>query len=167
MAGLDVDAFEDLYRSTRADVFAFVASIVRDRELAEEVTAIAFEKALRKRDRYDDTKGTPRGWMFGVARNAALDELRRGKRVSPSDELPEDASAGSREESDELRARRLTVRAAVDTLDERDQQLISLKFHADLSHGEMAQVLGVSESNAGTMLHRAMVRLRAACADAA
>jgi RNA polymerase sigma-70 factor (ECF subfamily) len=41
--------------------------------------------------------------------------------------------------------------------------LIALKFHAGLSNAELARVLGVSESNAGTMLHRTMDKLRKAC----
>ena len=45
----------------------------------------------------------------------------------------------------------------------RERELLALKFHAGLSNGEIAQVLGVSESNAGTMLHRAIEKLRKAC----
>ena len=45
----------------------------------------------------------------------------------------------------------------------RDRELIALKFHAGLSNAELARVLGISESNAGTMLHRTMEKLRKAC----
>ena len=41
--------------------------------------------------------------------------------------------------------------------------MIALKYHGDLSNGEVAKLLGVSESNAGTLLHRAMTKLREAC----
>ena len=70
-------AFDRLYRSSRDDLYAYVAGLLRDRAAAEEVTAAAFERAYRKRDRFDPERGEPRAWLFGIARNAALDELRR------------------------------------------------------------------------------------------
>src|SRR3954451_24211825 len=70
-------AFDRLYRSSRDDVYAYVAGLLRDATAAEEVTAAAFERAYRKRNRFDPRRGEPRAWLFGIARNAALDELRR------------------------------------------------------------------------------------------
>ena len=55
------------------------------------------------------------------------------------------------------------MRAALATLEPRDRELIALKFFAGLSNAELARVLRVSESNAGTMLHRAVQKLRKAC----
>ena len=52
------------------------------------------------------------------------------------------------------------VRRALGRLRARDRELIALKYHAGLSNAELAAVLGVSESNAGTLLHRAMTKLR-------
>ncbi|MFI5040089.1 MAG: sigma-70 family RNA polymerase sigma factor [Solirubrobacterales bacterium] len=49
------------------------------------------------------------------------------------------------------------------TLPAREREIIALKFHAGLSNAELARVLGVSESNAGTLLHRTMEKLRKAC----
>jgi RNA polymerase sigma factor (sigma-70 family) len=69
--------FDQLYRSSRDDVYAYAAGLLRDRAAAEEVTAIAFERAYRKRGRFDPGRGSARAWLFGIARNAALDELRR------------------------------------------------------------------------------------------
>src|SRR3954451_20266632 len=79
-------AFEALYRESRDDVYAYVAGLLRDRSAAEEVTSQAFERAWRKRRQIDRRRGTPRAWLFGIARNAALDELRRRSRISPARE---------------------------------------------------------------------------------
>ena len=54
------------------------------------------------------------------------------------------------------------MRAALATLDPRERELVALKFHAGLANAEIAAVLGVSASNAGTQLHRAMTKLREA-----
>ncbi len=74
--------FDALYRESRDDVFAYASTLLRERAAAEDVTAQAFERAYRKRSRYDAGRGTPRAWLFGIVRNAALDELRRRKRAA-------------------------------------------------------------------------------------
>jgi len=55
------------------------------------------------------------------------------------------------------------VQEAVASLRPRDREIVALKFGAGLSNGELARVLGTSESNAGTLVHRAMTKLREAC----
>lgn len=155
-------AFERLYRSSRDDVYAYVASLLRDAAAAEEVTAAAFERAYRKRNRFDPERGEPRAWLFGIARNAALDELRRrGRQAELSAEPADLESYGG--EGGEHHERRLAVSAALERLEPSERELIALKFFAGLANAEIAQVLGVSESNAGTKLHRAMTKLREAC----
>ena len=155
-------AFERLYRSSRDDIYAYVASLLRDAPAAEEVTAAAFERAYRKRNRFDPERGEPRAWLFGIARNAALDELRRRGRQAELTAEPADAETFDGH-GDEHSERRLAVSAALERLDPRERELIALKFFAGLANAEIAQVLGLSESNAGTKLHRAMTKLREAC----
>jgi RNA polymerase sigma factor (sigma-70 family) len=158
--------FDALYRKSAADVFAYVASLLRDQAAAEDVTAQAFEKAYRRQKSFDPKRGNERAWLFGIARNAALDELRRRKRRVSLALDPEDPAAQNAfDDADDADARRLTVRAALDSLEPRDRELITLKFHGGLSNAEMAIVLKTSESNAGTRLHRAMAQLREACND--
>lgn len=156
-------AFDHLYRSSRDDVYAYVASLLRDEATAEEVTAVAFERAYRKRNRFDPKRGEPRAWLFGIARNAALDELRRRGRQAELTAEPLDLDSPGFAEGAEHSERRLAVSAALERLDPRERELIALKFFAGLENREIARVLGVSESNAGTKLHRAMTKLREAC----
>ena len=161
--------FDSLYRTSASDVFAYAASLLHDRSAAEDVTAQAFERAYRRRASFDARRGSARAWLFGIARNAALDELRRRSRLATLVADPEDpAAAGAFADDDaETAARRATVRAALKALDPRDRELVALKFHAGLSNAEIALVLQTSESNAGTRLHRALTRLREACHVAA
>jgi RNA polymerase sigma-70 factor (ECF subfamily) len=153
------EQFDALYRRTFPRVYAYVASLLRDRSAAEEVTAQAFERAYRKRTTYKSGRGTPEAWLFGIARHAALDELRRLKRRAP---LEADSTTGPEDHAEGV-VRRETVRAALATLDPRERDLLALKFHAGLSNSEIARVLGTSESNVGTRLHRTMEKLRRAC----
>jgi RNA polymerase sigma factor (sigma-70 family) len=161
-AGVRLD-FEALYRSSRDDVYAYVTGLLRDRGAAEDVTAAAFERAYRKRRSFDARRGEPRAWLFGIARNAALDELRRRRRVAGLAAEPADSASPGPVDVAEGALRRGVVRAALAALEPRDRELVALKFFAGLSNGEIASVLGVSQSNAGTMLHRAVQKLRKAC----
>jgi RNA polymerase sigma-70 factor (ECF subfamily) len=155
-------AFERLYRSSRDDVYAYVAGLLRDPSAAEEVTATAFERAYRKRSRFDPSRGEPSAWLFGIARNAALDELRRRGRQAELTADPVDASRLAHFEGAERSERSLALAAALAELTAAERELVALKFFAGLANSEIAEVLGLSESNAGTRLHRTMTKLREA-----
>jgi RNA polymerase sigma factor (sigma-70 family) len=162
-ARLDDKAFDELFRESAADVHAYAISLLDNRAAAEDVTALAFERLYRARARLDQGRGTPRAWLFAIARNAALDELRRRRRQPQSElseELPGDRDV---DEAIEQLARRATVRDALAALPLREREVVLLKFHGQLSNSELARALDVSESNAGTRLHRALTRLREQC----
>ncbi|MHB8691809.1 MAG: RNA polymerase sigma factor [Solirubrobacteraceae bacterium] len=154
--------FEQLYRSSRDDIYAYACTLLRDPGAAEDVTALTFERAYRRRRTFDRRRGEERAWLFGIARNAALDELRRRRRLATLVTEPTDDTA-SPEDGADVALRRTAVRTALAGMSARDRELIALKFHAGLTNAELARVLGVSESNAGTMLHRSMAKLRKAC----
>ena len=154
--------FDQLYRESRDDVYAYTAGLLRDRAAAEDVTATAFERAYRKRSRFDAERGSARAWLFGIARNAALDELRRRGRhaqMNAEPEDPVDLGALHPAERSELR---LALAEAIGSLAGGERELIALKFFAGLSNAEIGRVLGMSESNVGTRLHRTINKLREA-----
>jgi RNA polymerase sigma factor (sigma-70 family) len=151
--------FEALYRTTRDDIYAYVATMLRDRSSAEDVTAAAFERAYRRQRSFDPDRGTGRAWLFGIARHAALDELRRRTRHAtltsdPPDQAGPDPTAAIVD--------RAALLAALGTLTVRDREIIALRYHAGLDTAEVADVLGTTPTNAGTLLHRAMTKLREA-----
>ncbi len=160
MPGLESADLERLYRSSRDDVYAYVSGMLRDRMSAEDVTALAFERAFRARGRFDAKRGDPRSWLFGIARNAALDELRRRGRGelldSESERVPDHAAGDIAEQV----ARRETLMTALGRLSVGDRELVVLKFHAGLSNAEIGDVVGISGSNVGTRLSRTLGRLR-------
>ena len=155
------ERFETLYRSSRDDVYAYVATLLRDPVAAEDVTAHAFERAYRRRRTFDRRRGEERAWLFGIARNAALDELRRRRRLAALAFEP--VAEPAFDDLVDVALRRTAVRSALATLPGRERELVALKFHAGLSNGEIAQVLGVRESAVGTRLHRVIEKLRKAC----
>jgi len=163
---LDGTAFDVLFRSCAGDVHGYLISLLGDRATAQDVTALAFERLWRSRSRLDRGRGTPRAWLFAIARNAALDELRRRRHDGlplPADGLADPTAHDALEDVE----RRATVRDALGTLPLRERELVLLKFHGQLSNSELARALGISESNAGTRLHRALTHLRENCTQPA
>lgn len=158
--GLDATAVDALYRECVRDVHGYAISLLGDRSAAEDVTALAFERLYRARARMDPERGSARAWLFAIARNAALDELRRRRRAASPDvdelTLRDDACEDALEHVE----RRAQLREALRALSPREREVILLKFHGQLSNAELARVLGVSVSNAGTRLHRALTHLR-------
>ena len=154
-------SFEELYAATRDAVYAYVMGLLRDRHAAEEVTAQAFERAFRKRSRIDRERGDARAWLFGIARNAALDELRRLKRhATPTAQADLERLAGGGEDADD--ATRIALHQALAALKPRDRELVALKYFAGLTNREIAVVIDESESNVGTRLSRIITTLRSA-----
>ncbi len=149
-------AFEALYRESRDDVYAYVAGLLRDRSAAEEVTSQVFERAWRKRRQIDRKRGTPRTWLFGIARNAALDELRRRSKIVHD---PPEAADPITNPADAV-VDRAFLQQVLDSLSGRERELVALKFFAGLSNAEIAAVIRTSETNAGTRLHRVIEKLR-------
>ena len=163
MAATRTEGFAELYERTFPRVYAYVASLLRDRASAEDVTAQAYERAYGRRRSYRESRGSMDAWLFGIARNAALDELRRRKRRARLETDPADHYAPGLDDYAELAVRRETVRRALAALDGQERDMVALKFAGGLSNAEIGGVLGLSESNVGTRLHRTITKLREAC----
>jgi RNA polymerase sigma factor (sigma-70 family) len=140
-------------------VYAYVAYRIGDGADAEDVTSDTFERALRYRASYDSRKGTPLGWLVGIARRCLDDFFARP--VSRGE--PPDAPAPG--ELDVDAARRLDLHAAVDRLPARDRELIALRYGADMRAREIAELLELQTNAVEVALHRALGRLRAALAE--
>jgi RNA polymerase sigma-70 factor, ECF subfamily len=135
-------------------VYAYIAYRVGDGPDAEDLTSETFERALRYKKSYDPRKGEPVQWLLGIAKRC-IDG--RGPRLELASEWADEAVAGDLEEET---IRRLTVSRAVSTLDERDRELIALRYGADLTARQIAELLGARTNAIEVALHRALGRLR-------
>lgn len=135
-------------------VYAYVAYRVGDGPDAEDLTSETFERALRYRKSYDPRKGEPVAWLLGIARRC-IDG--RGPRIELASDHADEPSASDLEDET---IRRLTVGRAIGTLDERDRELIALRYGADLTARQIAELLGARTNAIEVALHRALGRLR-------
>src|SRR3989442_13038984 len=137
-------------------VYAYVAYRLGSGPDADDVTSETMEHAYRYRARYDPSKGEPMAWLIGIARNCVAD-LVAGREDVVDEPVPESAAEGMEEEA----VRRLSLTRAVARLDERERELIALRFGADLTARQIGRVLGLRPNAVEVALHRALGRLRA------
>jgi RNA polymerase sigma-70 factor, ECF subfamily len=136
-------------------VYSYVAFRVGDGADAEDITSEVFERALRYRSSYDGARGEPLPWLLGIARRCVdsafahrpLDAGDTGELVSLDDVETETLD-------------RLTVSAALERLDERGRELIALRYGADLTARQIAQLLDMKTNAVEVALHRTLARLR-------
>lgn len=138
-------------------VYAYVAYRVGDGPDAEDITSETFERAIRYRHSYDRSKGEPVEWLIGIARRVVATRSQRRADV-PTEDVPDAASA---DRFDERVVSAVTLRSAVATLDERARELIALRYGADLTVREIAELLGLRTNTVEVALHRARSRLAA------
>jgi RNA polymerase sigma-70 factor (ECF subfamily) len=138
-------------------VYAYVAYRIGDGPDAEDATSAVFERALRYRDSYDWRKGTPVSWLIGIARREIDSALAGRPLLDDGQGFVEHPAPGDLADD---AARRLTVAAAVASLDARDRELVALRYGADLTAREIGELLGMQTNAVEVALHRALARLR-------
>ncbi|HEY7708115.1 MAG TPA: sigma-70 family RNA polymerase sigma factor [Gaiellaceae bacterium] len=135
-------------------VYAYAAYRVGDGPDAEDVTSETFERALRYRKSYDARKGEPVAWLLGIAKRVVDGGW------SKTEFATDDLDAPDTTDLEEETIRRLTISRAVEALDERDRELIALRYGADLTARQIAELLEARTNAIEVALHRALGRLR-------
>jgi RNA polymerase sigma-70 factor (ECF subfamily) len=138
-------------------VYSYVAYRLGDGAEAEDVTSEVFERALRYRASFDDARGGALPWLLGIARRCVHDALVARVRTEP---LDEDDEPYSPEDLGSEAVERVALAAAVALLDERSRDLLALRYGADLTARQIAEVTGMNTNAVEVALHRALGRLR-------
>jgi RNA polymerase sigma-70 factor (ECF subfamily) len=155
--------FAILYQHAYPGVLGYLRLLVGAPEVAEDLAALVFEKALKHFDQVR-TPESANAWLFRIARHCAADYFRRAKpTVSLERLLPiEHPQAEAVEEGAIAREEAQELLADLSRLPEREREVIGLKFVAQLNNREIARVLRMPEGTVGSLLYRALQRLRAA-----
>ena len=154
-------AFEGLFQSHAEPLFAFLVYRTGDRQLAEDLLADTFERALRRRARFDPRRGTEKNWLYAIAVNLVRDQARRRRVETEALERVgahgaghlDDGALGSVEDRDQL------GRALIKLSDE-EREAIALRFGSDLKLREVARVLGEKEGAVEKRISRGLEKLR-------
>ncbi|MGB2579438.1 RNA polymerase sigma-70 factor (ECF subfamily) [Elusimicrobium simillimum] len=156
--------FDKIYDEYYDIVFSYIIARVRDESLAEDLAAGLWRRVFEKLHSYDDSKGIMRQWLFGIARNEInmhyrlyyvkkFLSLTDFEESTPSNEKEPAAQA----EESELNAKLLNAMAE---LKSKERDIIALKFYSGLNNREIASLINIGESNVGTIVNRAIAKLR-------
>jgi RNA polymerase sigma-70 factor (ECF subfamily) len=162
-AANDPREFAPLYDHYAPRVYKFFRYRADDIPTAEDLTAQTFAQALADIRRYKPSRGPFAAWLFGIANHAVSRHYRDAQRkpVAALDDIadpPSDAPPPEQVVIDgETNAR---LARAVAQLNDRERELIALKFAGGLPNKEIAHIAGLTESNVGVILYRAVQKLR-------
>jgi len=163
-AKVEPAAFAAIYDHYFSRVYNYARYRLADAQTADDVTAQIFERTLANIGHYQPERAPFAAWLFAIARNAVSDHLRAERRRrwlsldilrDRSDPKPQPEQVAVENES------RVALLAAVACLNDRERDLIALKFAAGLTNRHIAELAGLSESNVGVTLFRTMRKLRA------
>lgn len=157
----DVEAFARLYEAYFDRIYRYVVIRIRNEMEAEDITQQVFIKVLKSIPGYK-CKGIPfSAWLYRIAHNQVIDFVRKkGKKVIvPIDGLPI-ASADDPEYIVEERISVEQLKVATKKLTPAQQEVISLRFAAELSIAEVAKIMGKSEGAIKALQHSAVINLR-------
>jgi RNA polymerase sigma-70 factor, ECF subfamily len=152
----DIDAFETLFRQFQAEVYGWIAQIVRDRGIAEDLTIETFWRIYKARARFD-TDAAFGAWARRIATNLAIDHIRRRR---AEQELPEQLPAAEAPDSSRRREMRRTIKSAFRRLPTKLQVAATLALIEERSYEEIAAALGRPVGTVRTRVFRAVRLLR-------
>jgi RNA polymerase sigma-70 factor (ECF subfamily) len=145
----DRDAVRLLYVRYSDNVYGYICSIVRDEQEAEDLTQHVFMKLITVIVQYKDYGIPFSGWLLRLARNVALDHLRR-RRPTPTEEV-----FGADAQAEEgVRDRARDLHAALATLPDEQREVMVMRHVVGLSPSEIAEQMGRTESSVHGLHHR-------------
>lgn len=157
------ETFAGLYEQYLPKVYRYVSYRITDTHTAEDLTSAVFEKALTKFNSYKADKAAFSTWIFTIARNTLTDHFRANqshKTVLMEDPAAEAEPNSRPEEESEKEEELQALRTCVARLSKSEQEIISLKFGAEMTNRQIAGMLSLSESNIGIIVYRAVRKLR-------
>jgi len=159
---LDASLLESIYLQYYKNVYNYIGFRINNHFDAEELTSLVFEKVIIKWESYNPSFPME-AWLIGIAKNTVTDYLRSQKRkyfvsldsiitlISPNRQ-PEDVVVINEENE--------ALMVAMAKLKKQERQILSMKFATDLKYHEIANLLGISDSNVRVIAHRALKKLR-------
>jgi RNA polymerase sigma-70 factor (ECF subfamily) len=159
IAARDESALRAVMSAYAEDVHGMARRVLRDPSLAEEVTQDVFVSLWRRPESYASSRGSLRNYLLTIARNKAVDAVRRSEARDRARSKLEPPSPHVDVEVARLEDRDVLDRL-LDRLSVRQRQAVELAYFGGLTYREVATALGIPEGTAKTRLHDALLSMR-------
>ena len=155
-------SFAGVYDDCFPKIYNYVRYRVGDAAAADDIVSRVFERALERFDRFDPSVGPAEAWLVAIARNAVNDHFRAGGRRM---EIAEPEIERLAEPADAAAEDRRELFRALERLEDRDREILGLRFGAGMTNRAIAEHLGLGESHVGVIVYRAVKKLQGALAE--
>lgn len=163
-AAVDKEAFHELYEVFFPRVYNFIYARTKNAAVADDIVSDTFLKAVKNIGSFDSTLASFSTWLFRIANNTLYDYT---KWKSYRQDAEWDDNYGGKTESKNepegmffANEEKKMLLDALKKLNEREQKIVELKYFSDLSQKEIATLMGITPSNVGVILHRAIGKLK-------
>jgi len=155
-----LDVLTKLYQKYGKELFGYLCWLTKDSHRAEDILQDTFMRAMKGILHFEG-RSSLRTWIFSIARNCYIDDLRKHKDMKSLDDIPEPIAALDLEDEILDNELRIEIHSVLNTLDERSRKVILLR-NQGFRFSEIGTIIGVSEGSARVINHRAIKKLKEA-----
>ncbi len=152
------EAFSQLYNQYFNRIYGFIYKRVSHSETAEDILSDTFMKAYKNLDKYEYQGVSFGAWLYRIASNLIIDHYRKEKKYSQVDidEMPEIEDSNKTDDPMKQKETKREADLILEKLPEKEKKVLELKFYAELTNIEIADTLGISQTNVGVIIFRAL-----------
>ena len=159
----DKTGLKEIYEAYISYIYAVIRGVVKNKENAEDLTAEFFIKLWNMADQYKAGSGH-KTWMTVIARNMAIDFMRKAGREQLTEEVSEvsaaDTAAGIADSMENEVVGRMNFRETVEKLPETERQIMTMKLAGQMTFKEIAEVLGIPMGTVTWKYQNSLAKLR-------
>jgi len=162
-SNIDAETFKDIYETYYKRVYNYISYRINNHNDTGDLVSLVFERVIQKYGTYDAKRSVFEAWLIGIARHTVTDYLRKKKKnFSLSLDYVIDFISGSSQPEEVIvnNENNAGLVKALAKLSDKERNIIALKYAAELKNTDIAEIMGISDSNVGVILFRSLKKLR-------
>jgi len=160
---IDANTFKEIYERHYKRVYNYISYRINNHHDTADLVSQVFERVIQKYSTYDPKRSAFEAWLMTIARNTVTDYLRKQKRafnISLDSVIDFISGRSQPEEIIVVNESNASLVKALAKLNEKERNVVALKFAAELKNTDIAKVMGISDSSVGVILFRSLKKLR-------